>query len=99
MAYSDYLAHLQLAPALPDTAQLGGRLLMCDGVNPNMIFDGHEENSRIQGAFPDASTFTLMIRVGSNSHTFRVEGPDSLNDSRYKEILKEIIRASEMHTP
>lgn len=53
MAYSDYLSHLQYAPTLPDADQLGNRILMCDGINPNMILDGHEENARIQGVLPD----------------------------------------------
>lgn len=53
----------------------------------------------IGGAWPDASTFTLKIRVGSNSHTIKVEGVDSLIDSRYKDIVREIIRVAEMHAP
>jgi len=51
------------------------------------------------GSLPDSSTFTLKIRVGSNSHTIKVEGVDSLLDSRYRDIVKEIIRVSEMHAP
>ena len=53
----------------------------------------------IGGALPDSSTFTLKIRVGSDSHTVKVEGVDSLIDSRYKDIVKEIIRVAEMHAP
>jgi hypothetical protein len=53
----------------------------------------------IGGTLPDSSTFTLKIRVESNSHTIKVEGVDSLIDSRYKDIVKEIIRVAEMHTP
>jgi len=53
----------------------------------------------IGGSFPDSSSFTLKIRVGENTHTVRVEGVDSLLDSRYKDIVKEIIRVSEMHAP
>ena len=53
----------------------------------------------IGGALPDSSTFTLKIRVGSNSHIVKVEGVDSLIDSRYKEIVREIIRVAEMHAP
>ena len=53
----------------------------------------------IGGALPDSSSFTLMIRVGSNSHTVKVEGVDSLIDSRYRDIVREIIRVAEMHAP
>jgi len=53
----------------------------------------------IGGSFPDSSSFTLKIRVGENTHTVRVEGVDSLLDSRYKDIVKEIIRVSELHAP
>ncbi len=53
----------------------------------------------IGGAFPDSSTFTLKVRVGSNSHVVKVEGVDSLIDSRYKDIVREIIRVAEMHAP
>ena len=53
----------------------------------------------IGGALPDSSTFTLKIRVGSKSHTIKVEGVDSLIDSRYRDIVREIIRVSELHAP
>lgn len=53
----------------------------------------------IGGALPDTSTFTLKVSVGNNSHTVMVEGVDSLIDTRSRDIVREIIRVSEMHAP
>lgn len=52
----------------------------------------------IGGSLPDSSSFTLEMSVGSNSHTVKVEGVDSLTDSRYRDIVREIIRVSEMNS-
>jgi len=52
MPFSDYLTGVAWAPTIPDWALLNGRIYITDGINPNLVLDGHEENTRIQGAFP-----------------------------------------------
>ncbi len=53
----------------------------------------------IGGALPDTSVFTLKVSVGNISHTVYVEGVDSLTDTRSRDIVREIIRVSEMYEP
>jgi len=53
----------------------------------------------IGGAFPDSSTFNLKVSAGGNTHTVKVEGIDTLVDSRPRDIAREIIRVSEIYAP
>ena len=53
----------------------------------------------IGGAFPDSSTFTLKVSAGVNSHTVKVEGIDTMRNTRSRDIAREIIRVSELYVP
>ena len=58
MALSDYIAQMYAADTLPDFAKLGGRTVVCDGVNANIMLDGTEKNSRILGVYPQQTAPT-----------------------------------------
>ena len=78
MAYfSDYLDKIHYSPALPDWAQLGDRLFLADGVNPNIVLDGWPEHTRIMGVYPQQSAPALDLSTDGtpaaleNGETYR----------------------------
>jgi hypothetical protein len=64
--FTDFFDDAFFAPTLPDYAILGGRLYVVDGINPNICFDGHDENTRIMGAFPQFVVPTIAFVAGAN---------------------------------
>jgi len=50
------------ARTLPDWAQLGERLFICDGVNPNLVVDGPGMDPRPMGCMPQWTAPTLTLK-------------------------------------
>lgn len=46
---------------------------------------------------PDASEFTVRFRAGNVSGGFTASGVDSLSDTRYREIVREILKWADTH--
>lgn len=69
MAFEDYLTGVTWAPTIPDWALLGGRIFLGDGINPNLVLDGHEENTRINGCFPPLIEPTVVNAPGAGALT------------------------------
>ena len=46
---------------------------------------------------PDTSTFTLSFRIGSTSHSFSAAAVDYLSDTRYRDIVREILAVSDRY--
>jgi hypothetical protein len=59
------------------------------------------ESATPQAAYPDASEFTLTLRVGSTSHSLTVYDVDSLEDERYRNAIRAILalEREQMATP
>ena len=61
MAYSDYFSQYYRTLMLQDCAQLGRRMFIGDGTNPNMVSDGFSTHDRIMGCWPQQGTLTLAL--------------------------------------
>lgn len=59
--FSNYLSKIHYSPALPDWTQLGDRLFLVDGVNPNLVMDGWPEHTRIMGMYPQQTAPVLAL--------------------------------------
>jgi hypothetical protein len=66
MPFTDYFTDVAFAPTLPDYARLGQRVYIVDGINPNIALDGHEENTRIMGTFPQFTPMLATLIAGVN---------------------------------
>lgn len=63
MAFGEIL-DVTHVPTLRDWAQLGGRVFVADGVNPNLCLDGDATHDRIMGCFPQQS---LAVALGGGT--------------------------------
>jgi hypothetical protein len=48
-------------------------------------------------AFPDQSEFTVTFRVKDTRRTFTVYSVDSLPDTRYRDVVREILTMGDLH--
>jgi hypothetical protein len=60
---------------------------------------GNMGDSPPENLLPDQSEFTIKCRVGSTSNSCCAHGVDFLTDTRYKEIVREIINVCEKYIP
>jgi hypothetical protein len=64
------------APTLPDCAQLGGRMFICDGVNPNLVMVGNNNDLRPMGAVDAGETAATLVfgagLTGNTTYTYGV---------------------------
>ncbi|OGV45205.1 MAG: hypothetical protein A2017_06600 [Lentisphaerae bacterium GWF2_44_16] len=63
--FSDYLQDIYPADSARDFANLGRRLFLLDGINPNIVTDGHSPDDRIMGCFPQQKLDTPVPVSGT----------------------------------
>ena len=63
--FSTCLTDIIPVDAAKDFVNLGRRLFLFDGVNPNIVSDGYTADDRIAGAFPQLGTLTVSLAAGS----------------------------------
>lgn len=88
MSFSDYLTTVYSA-ALPDWAQLGGRLFIADGRNPVIVHDGTPANDRLLGSLPQDSDMTATATTGAGL----------TQDKLYVYGVQRLIRAGALEIP
>ena len=54
-------------------------------------------DSKADGVAADQSRFTVGFRAGNAANSFTVYGVDSIEDRRYRDIVRAILRATDAH--
>lgn len=90
--FSDYLSKVYFSPTLPDWDQLGDRLFLVDGVNPNVVLDGWVEHTRIMGAYPQQSDVSVSLSAAGT--------PAALEDGEtYRYGIMRVVKVGNLVIP